>query len=719
MNSRNFNYSLKNIPIPDITSYKLLLIEKTENFIKRIRWKAHFFLNGENNETNTQNNETNTQNNETNTQNNSKNNFGLKTKKTPQQCAELEQFEEDLLNLTKNIKFKKINSEFQNNLKTDVTEIKDNPNILVFADKTNNIYELTKTEHERLLHDNITKTYKKAPTKLERSINLEAQNIAKKIKLDDRIESLAKTEAFITLKDHKDNFQNKLPCRLIVPSKTELGSVSKIHLDKINRAIREKLNLNQWKNTTDVITWFSKINQKQNCTFVQLDIKEFYPSISKKIFDDAINFAKTHTTISDETLRIIKHCRKSLLFYKNEAWKKKTTNDCFDVTMGSFDGAEICELVGLYILDSLSQNLIKNDLGLYRDDGLIVLRGKNGHELDKTRKEIIKIFKNIGFQIDININLKIVDFLDVTFNLDENKPYEKPNDTLLYINTESNHPPEIIKQIPISINNRLNQNSSNEQIFNSSKREYEEALKKSGYKDFELKFEPKKGKRKRNRNRKIIWFNPPFSKNVQSNIGKKFLNLIDKHFPKTNKLHKIFNRNTIKLSYSCTKNMGRIIKSHNKKITTTKTTENLDCNCRSKQNCPMEGKCRSRNVIYKCIASVPNKPDKVYIGLTEGEWKKRYSCHKTSFKYKKLSKSTALSTYVWEIKEKEKIDPILTWSILKSVPAYNNITKRCPLCLQEKLEIISYKNPEELLNKKSELISKCRHQNKFQLSNYK
>ena len=196
--------------------------------------------------------------------------------------------------------------------------------------------------------------------------------------------------------------------------------------------------------------------------------------------------------------------------------------------MGSFDGVEICELVGLYILDSLSQNLIKNDLGLYRDDGLIVLRGKNGHKLDKTRKEIIKIFKKIGFQIDININLEIVDFLDVTFNLAENsyKPYKKPNDTLLYINTESNHPPEIIKQFPISINNRLNQNSSNEQIFNTSKTEYEEGLKNSVYKDFKLKYEPKKGKRKRNRNRKIMWFNSPFSKNVSSNIGKKFLNLI-------------------------------------------------------------------------------------------------------------------------------------------------------------------------------------------------
>ena len=425
--------------------------------------------------------------------------------------------------------------------------------------------------------------------------------------------------------------------------------------------------------------------------------------------------------MSDDILRTIKHCRKSLLFFNDEAWKKKVSNDCFDVTMGSLDGAEVCELVGLYILDSLSQKLIKNDIGLYRDDGLIVLRGKNGHELDKTRKEITQIFKHIGFQIEIDINLKIVDFLDVTFNLTENtyKPFKKPNGTLLYINTESNHPPEIIKQIPISINTRLNQNSSNENVFNSSKTEYEEALKNSGYKNFTLKFEPKVEKPKRNRNRKIIWFNPPFSKNVSTNIGKRFLNLIDRHFPKTHKLYKIFNRNTVKLSYSCTKNMGRIIKTHNKKLTTTKTTEILDCNCRSKQNCPLNGLCRSSSVIYKCIASVPNKPDKVYIGLTEGEWKKRHSGHKTSFKHKKHSNSTALSTYVWDIKEKQKIDPILSWSILKSVPAYSNITKRCLLCLHEKLEIISYENTDELLNKKSELISKCRHQNKFQLSNYK
>ena len=714
MNSKNFNYSLKNIPIPNKTSYTLSLIDKIEHLIKRMRWKAHFFLNKESTPNSTENNESNSQ-------NNAKNTFGFKTRKTPPQITELAQFEEDLFNITKNLKFKQTNSDFQNKLNSDLSDIKNNPNVLVFADKTNNIYELSKEEHEKLLLENITKTYKKAPENLEKSINLEAKNIAKTLNLDEKAESLAKTEAFITLKDHKDNFQNKKPCRLIVPSKSELGHVSKFYLDKINKSIRQKLNLNQWKNTTDVIDWFKNINHKQNCTFIQLDIREFYPSISKNIFDNAINFAKTHANIAPEELRTIRHCRKSLLFFKNEGWKKKTTNDCFDVTMGSFDGAEVCELVGLFILNSLSEIIDKNHSGLYRDDGLIVQQNKNGHELDQSRKKIVDIFKKIGFQIDIEINLKIVNFLDVTFNLTDNsyKPYKKPNDRLLYINTESNHPSEIIKQIPISINKRLNQNSSSELIFNESKTEYEESLRNSGYTNFQLKYNPEKTTQKRTRKRDIIWFNPPFNKNLSTNIGKKFFNLMDRHFPKNSKLHKIFNRNTLKLSYSCTKNMSRTIKSHNKTIITPKTTETLECNCRNKENCPMDGNCRAKHVIYKCVASVPNKPDKVYIGLTEGEWKKRHSNHKTSFKYKKHSKSTALSTYFWETKEKEKIDPILRWSILKSVPAYNNITKRCLLCLHEKFEIISYKNPEELLNRKSELISKCRHSNKFQLSNYK
>ena len=96
------------------------------------------------------------------------------------------------------------------------------------------------------------------------------------------------------------------------------------------------------------------------------------------------------------------------------------------------------------------------------------------------------------------------------------------------------------------------------------------------------------GQKKRNRKRNIIWFNPPFNKNIKTNIGKTFLKLIDKHFPRSSKLHKIFNRNTIKVSYSCRENnMSMIIIKHNKKIINNKATPTTPpCNFRKKLNAP-------------------------------------------------------------------------------------------------------------------------------------
>ena len=92
--------------------------------------------------------------------------------------------------------------------------------------------------------------------------------------------------------------------------------------------------------------------------------------------------------------------------------------------------------------------------------------------------------KDLGFQTEIETNLKEVIFLDVTFNLNSGlyKPYKKSNDQLLYVTTSSDHPPQVIKQLPYSINRKLIQNSSNKAIFDASKNEYEEALFKSGYK---------------------------------------------------------------------------------------------------------------------------------------------------------------------------------------------------------------------------------------------
>jgi len=136
------------------------------------------------------------------------------------------------------------------------------------------------------------------------------------------------------------------------------------------------------------------------------------------------------------------------------------------------------------------------------------------------------------------------------------KPYMKPDNTPVYINKDSNHPPSILKQLPQAIEKRISDISSNEEIFNNAIPAYTEALKKSGFNE-KVSFEkPDTTKNhtemKKKRKRKIIWFNPPYSISVKTNIGRTFLQLIKKHFPKHNSLHKIFNKNTLKISYSCT-----------------------------------------------------------------------------------------------------------------------------------------------------------------------
>ena len=173
--------------------------------------------------------------------------------------------------------------------------------------------------------------------------------------------------------------------------------------------------------------------QKSRCFFIQFDLIEFYPSITKEILEEVIVFAKKHTEIAEKDLKIIKHCRKSLLYCKDEAWKKNESEDCFDVTIGSNDRAEICELTGIYILSQLSNLLPQEDIGLYQDDGLILLQNTNGQLTDKIRKNVIKLFKEIGLKIEIETNLKIVNFLDVTFNLTNStyRSYKNPNDNLL------------------------------------------------------------------------------------------------------------------------------------------------------------------------------------------------------------------------------------------------------------------------------------------------
>ena len=117
-----------------------------------------------------------------------------------------------------------------------------------------------------------------------------------------------------------------------------------------------------WKNSTAVIDWFQSIERKEECTFICFDIADYYPSITETLLEKALAFAKEHVKIPDEEMKVIKHSRKSLLFSKDKAWVKKDGNGLFDVTMGSYDGAEVCELVGMFALAQLPQKYIEKTL---------------------------------------------------------------------------------------------------------------------------------------------------------------------------------------------------------------------------------------------------------------------------------------------------------------------------------------------------------------------
>ena len=160
------------------------------------------------------------------------------------------------------------------------------------------------------------------------------------------------------------------------------------------------------------------IPNKHLCKFVIFDIKEFYPSITKNLLKKAIFFAEVCTLLSDDDKAIIHHTTKSLLLNDQQTWIKRDSG-LFDVTMGAYDGAEVCELVGNYLLHELSQLFEKKDIGLYRNDRLAVFKNKSGTESKKIKKSIQTIFQENELKITVQCNLKISDYLDVTFNLTE------------------------------------------------------------------------------------------------------------------------------------------------------------------------------------------------------------------------------------------------------------------------------------------------------------
>ena len=296
-----------------------------------------------------------------------------------------------------------------------------------------------------------------------------------------------------------------------------------------------------------------------------------------------------YDNITNDELNII-HAKKSILIHKQQAWQKKG-DTTFDVTMGSYDGAETCELVGSFLLSQL-QHLDVN-IGRYRDDGLAISNAAP-RETENIKKEICRVFNQNGLRITIEANKQIINFLDVTFNLNNSsyRPFTKPNTTLQYVHRESNHPPITTRTYPPASTDgyhpfhrtkhhstkppprtKMHSTTADTTTLYTTNRpqllngETDNATTSSGT-------------------------TPHSAKNVNTNIGHRFLALVDKHFPKANKLRKIFNRNTIKISYRCMNNTKQIIDNHNKRIqnvskhtdkSTDNSVDNKSCNCRQKK----------------------------------------------------------------------------------------------------------------------------------------
>ena len=288
----------------------------------------------------------------------------------------------------------------------------------------------------------------------------------------------------------------------------------------------------------------------------------------------------------------------------------------------------------------------------------------------------------------------------------------------MYVNAKSNHPPNIIKQLPSSIETRLRNLSSSKKIFEEAEPHYQEALDKCGY-NHKLKYEvAENGNRQipnRSRKRNVTWFNPPFSKSVSTNVAKYFLSLIDKHFPTNHKFRKLFNRNNLKVSYSCMRNIKSIVNVHNRMILTEESEESKrTCSCPRNAICPMNGNCLSENTMYsvKITSNLPNYGTNEYVGISAPEWKKRLGNHKLSFNNRKYAKCE-IAKEVWRIKDQGG-NYNIDWSIIGHAAAYNPVSNKCNLCLSEMLHI--NENVDNLINTRKELVKKCRqHRNKFTL----
>ena len=157
---------------------------------------------------------------------------------------EIVPFENDMIDMIKNVEFKSVNNEFQSNLRKDIRQIRRSNNLFISADKSRNVYKVSKASYERMMRENVTRTNKKCNTSKSNSINFKAKQISSKLKIDNRVQKLDENKVYVTIKNHKEEFPDKISCRLINPSKTDIGKTRKQILDRFNNTTLEKSKVN-------------------------------------------------------------------------------------------------------------------------------------------------------------------------------------------------------------------------------------------------------------------------------------------------------------------------------------------------------------------------------------------------------------------------------------------------------------------------------------------
>ena len=205
--------------------------------------------------------------------------------------------------------------------------------------------------------------------------------------------------------------------------------------------------------------------------------------------------------------------------------------------------------------------------------------------------------------------------------------------------------------------------------------------------------------------------------NVRTNIDKTFFKLLQKYFLPAHLMYTIFNKNKIRISYSCFSNMGPIMSSHNKHISNSSRTE-CRCNCNAREECPLENKCLTSRMVYRADVT-DNKTDenKYCYGISDTPFKGRYENHKESFRHISHLTASGLSKYYWKLIGNGPVSTI-KFSIDKRVKG-NTFINNCNLCLNEKAFIIRNLDDVNMLNKRSEFKSKFPHINKRLLNRVK